>query len=159
MVAVSEPVDVEPLTDLLPVHPPEAVQELALAALQFNIELAPLATVTGLAERSTVTLAGVVTVTETDCLAVPPGPVQFKTYVAAALRAAVGSVPLVALEPLQEPEAVQEVASVELHVNVALLPLTTVLGLTLRLTVGIGATTPTEVLWVAEPPGPAQLIL
>ena len=61
---------------------------------------------------------------------------------ALAVKAPVDCDPLVALEPDQAPEAVQEVALVDDHVSVDPLPLATVLGLALRLTpaVGVGVT-------------------
>ncbi len=76
--AVSAPVDCEPLTALVPDHAPDAVHEVALMADQVSMELAPLATVLGLAAKVIVG-AGAVTVTVTDCVAVPPLPVQVKT--------------------------------------------------------------------------------
>jgi hypothetical protein len=74
---VSEPVDCEPLTPLLPDQPPDAVQAVALAVDQESVELPPLFTLVGLAAR--VTVGGVVDVcTDTDFEAVvlPPCPVQ-----------------------------------------------------------------------------------
>ena len=51
-------------------------------------------------------------------------------------------VPLVALEPVQAPEAEHEVALLDDHVKVEAAPLAIVLGLALRLTaaVGVGVT-------------------
>jgi hypothetical protein len=51
--------------------------------------------------------------------------------------------PLVAWLPDQPPEAVQEVAFVEVHVKVELLPDTTLVGLALSVTVGAGVVTVT----------------
>ena len=67
--------------------------------------------------------------------------------------------PLVAFEPDQAPEAVQEVAFVVDQLNVELLPLTTELGLAARLTVGagVGEVTETVAAWVALPPLPVQV--
>jgi hypothetical protein len=65
--------------------------------------------------------------------------------------------PLTALVPDQPPVAVQEVALVEDQVSVALLPLATVLGLALKLTVGAGAVTDTVADWLALPPVPVQV--
>jgi hypothetical protein len=73
--AVSAPVDCEPLTGMLPDHPPEALHAVALVADQVNVELPPLATVLGLATKVTVG-AGEVTETVADCVALPPVPVQ-----------------------------------------------------------------------------------
>ena len=52
------------------------------------------------------------------------------------MRAPVLSVPLVAFVPLQPPEAVHEVALVELHVRVDVPPLGSVVGAALRAAVG-----------------------
>ncbi len=65
--------------------------------------------------------------------------------------------PLVASVPVQPPEAVQEVALVELHVRVALLPETTLVGLTLKLTVGAGVVTVTLADAEPLPPVPVQV--
>jgi hypothetical protein len=73
--AVSVPVVCDPLTALLPLQPPDAVQEVAWVADQFKVELPPLAIVLGLAMKVIVG-AGVVTDTVVDCVALPPLPVQ-----------------------------------------------------------------------------------
>lgn len=65
--------------------------------------------------------------------------------------------PLVATEPLQAPEAVQEVALVEVQIKVDALPLLTLVGLALKDTVGTGAETVTVADCVAEPPAPVQI--
>ena len=57
---------------------------------------------------------------------------------ALAAKALVDCDPLVALEPVQAPEAVHEVALVDDHVRVDAAPLAIVLGLALRLTVAVG---------------------
>jgi len=62
---------------LEPVQPPEAAQEVAFVDVQLKVEVAPLATVLGLALSVTVG-AGVVTVTVADCAALPPLPVQVR---------------------------------------------------------------------------------
>jgi hypothetical protein len=72
---VSAPVDCEPLKPLLPDQAPLAVQPVAFADDQVSVELAPLAIVLGLALRLTVG-AGGVTDTVTDCVALPPVPLQ-----------------------------------------------------------------------------------
>ena len=73
------------------------------------------------------------------------------------MSAPVDWLPLVALAPLQPPEAVQVVASVELHVNVDDPPLLTLVGLAVRVTVGAGAVTDTLTDLLALPPVPVQL--
>jgi hypothetical protein len=66
--------------------------------------------------------------------------------------------PLIALLPDQPPEAVHAVALLEAHVRVELLPLATVLGLALMLTVTVGfALTEIVADCAALPPGPVQL--
>ena len=65
--------------------------------------------------------------------------------------------PLVASLPLQPPEAVQEVAFLDDQDSVELLPLATVLGLALKLTVGAGEVTVTVADCAALPPAPVQV--
>jgi len=77
VVALSAPVDCEPLVAKVPDQPPEAAQEVAFVDVQLKVEVAPLATVLGLALSVTVG-AGVVTVTVADCAALPPLPVQVR---------------------------------------------------------------------------------
>jgi hypothetical protein len=73
------------------------------------------------------------------------------------VRAPVVCEPLTALVPDQAPEAAHEVALVEDQVNVALLPLATVLGLAAKVTVGAGEVTETVADCAALPPPPVQL--
>jgi hypothetical protein len=62
------------------------------------------------------------------------------------------------LDPDQAPEAVHAVALVDDHESVAPAPLTTVLGLALKLTVAVGwRLTVTVVDWIALPPAPVQV--
>jgi len=76
LLAVSAPVDLEPpVAAMAPAHAPEAVQEVAFVAVHDIMELLPLATVLGLADKVTVG-EGVVTETVADWDAVPPAPVQ-----------------------------------------------------------------------------------
>jgi hypothetical protein len=69
----------------------------------------------------------------------------------------VDCVPVSALAPDQDPEAVQEVALVADQVSVELLPLATVLGLATRLMVGTGCVTDTVADCAALPPVPVQV--
>jgi hypothetical protein len=75
VVAASAAVFCEPLMASEPLQPPEAAQAVALVEDQLNIDVAPLATVLGLALNVTVGAAEV-TVTVADCDALPPAPVQ-----------------------------------------------------------------------------------
>jgi hypothetical protein len=61
----------------VPLHPPDAVHDVALVEDQDSVELPPFATVLGLALKLTVG-AGEVTVTVEDCAALPPVPVQVR---------------------------------------------------------------------------------
>ncbi|HEX3847012.1 MAG TPA: hypothetical protein VHV81_06490 [Steroidobacteraceae bacterium] len=81
-----------------------------MAAVQFNVALPPLVTDVGPTLNASVGDA-VLTVTVTDCLAVPPGPVQVSAYMVVCVRAGVDAVPPCAdFEPLQPPEAEQDAA-------------------------------------------------
>ena len=62
---------------LAPDQAPEAVHEVALVADQVSVELLPLVTVLGAADRMTVG-AEVVTETVADWVALPPLPVQLR---------------------------------------------------------------------------------
>ena len=75
--ALSAPVDCEPLTARVPDQAPDAAQEVALVADQLNVELPPLLIALGPTLRLT---AGVAAFTETvaDCTALPPAPVQVR---------------------------------------------------------------------------------
>ena len=64
--ALIAPVLQLPLIPLLPDHPPEAVQLVALVEDQLSVDAEPLLTVAGLAPRLTVGLAGADTLTVAD---------------------------------------------------------------------------------------------
>jgi hypothetical protein len=74
------------------------------------------------------------------------------------VRAPVDVLPLVALAPLQPPEAVHEVAFVELHMRVAAVPVPIIVGLADSVTDGAGgaAVTVTVTEAVPTPPAPVQ---
>ena len=132
------------------------MQLLALLDDQLSIADPPLLTVVELALRPTV--GGAETLTVTDWLALPPGPLQASVKVVVALSAPVLVLPLVGSLPDQPPEAVQLLALVEDQLNIADPPLLTVVGLALRLTVGLtGAETLTVTDRLALPPGPLQV--
>jgi hypothetical protein len=99
-----------------------------------------------------------VTVTVALWLVVPPVPVQLNVYTVVPLRAPVDVVPLIACEPFHPPDAVQEVALVEVQLKVEALPLLTLVGLAFNDTVGAGgAETVTVADCDAEPPAPVQV--
>jgi len=155
-VALSAPVLALPLVGSFPDQPADAVQLLALLDDQLSIADPPLLTVVGLALRPTV--GGAETLIVTDWLALPPRPLQASVKVVVALSAPVLALPLVGSLPDQPPEAVQLLALVEDQLSIADPPLLTVVGLALRLTVGLtGAETLTVTDWLALPPGPLQV--
>jgi len=135
------PVGWDPLKVLLPDHAPVPAQEVASLDAQANVDPWPLAMVLGLALKATVTVGCALTVTSADCAALPPAPLQVSVKVVVALREPVDCDPLTPLPPDQPPEAVQEAALAADQFSVALPPLVTALGPTLRLTLGAGALT------------------
>ena len=136
-----------------PVQPSVALQLVALVELHVSVAAAPLATVVGFAPRATVG-AGT-TVTEALWVTDPPVPVQVSVNVVSALIGAEVSVPLVALVPLQPPDAVQLVALVELQLIEAVPPFATLTGRAVSVRVGADATaTVTE--RVTLPPVPVH---
>jgi hypothetical protein len=145
-----------PLEPFVPLQPPVAEQDVALVELHVSVEVPPLATEIGFAVRVTVGVPGTVTVAVATPL-VPPAPVQVNKYEFVAVSAAVPCVPLVALVPLQPPEAAQEVAFVELHVSVEVAPLAMEVGFAVNVTVGAGATLTVAVSVLLEPPAPLQV--
>ena len=156
------PVLCVPAVALVPLQPPDAVHDVAFVELHVRLLLPPLLTLVGDADNVTVG-AGVALVTETDALAavVPPVPVQLSVNVALAVNAPVLWLPAVDLVPLQPPDAVHDVAFVELHVRLLLPPLLTVVGDADNATVGAGVAlvTETEALAWVVPPAPVQLSL
>jgi hypothetical protein len=126
---------------LAPLQPPEAVHEVALVELHVSVEAVPLVTELGVAVSVTVGRGATVTVAVATLLA-PSEPVQVSEYDVVAMRAPVLWLPLVASAPLQPPDAVHDVASVELQVSVEASPLLTEVCAALRDAVGcvIGVT-------------------
>jgi hypothetical protein len=153
---VNAPVDCVPLVASLPLHPPEAVHEVALLAVQLKLVLPPLDTLVEPALKLTVG-AEAVTVTVADWVALPPAPVQVSMYLVVVVRDVVFAEPVVVSVPDQPPEAAQEVALLELQLKVDELLLFTVLGLALKATVGAAAVTVTVEDCAALPPVPVQV--
>ena len=124
VVAVSDPVEVLPLVACAPLQPPDAVHEVASIALQFRVAALPVVTLCGFA-LSVTTGAGVVpvvTVTDVVALLMPPAPAHDSVKLAVAVRAPVDLLPFVATVPLQAPEAVHDVAFVEVQLMVEAAP-------------------------------------
>ncbi len=164
--ALNAPVLAVPDTAFVPLQPPEVVQEVALVDDHVNVLALPLVRVVGDADNVTVGAGvGVVPSTTTGALAsaVPPAPVQRSVKVALAVIPPVLSCPEIALDPLQPPDAVHELALVDVHVNVLALPLVIVVGDADNVTVGGGVVpvpaTVTVVLARAVPREFEQLIV
>jgi hypothetical protein len=156
VVALSAPVDCDPLIAWAPLHAPDAVQEVALVEDQVRVDVPPWATLDGLAVSDT--LGGAAdTVTVADCDAEPPAPVQVRVNFVVTVSAGVVCEPAVASEPLQPPEAVQAVALVDDQVNADVAPLFTVVGFAVNVTAGAGVVTDTVADCAALPPLPVQL--
>jgi hypothetical protein len=144
VVAVSAPVVVLPLVALVPLQPPEAVHEVALVLLHVRVDAPPDATLVGFAVNFTVGAGGItVTVAAAAAGVVPLAPEQVSVKLAVAVSAPVVVLPLVALVPLQPPEAVHTVALALLHVSVDALPDATLVGFAVSFTVGSGGITVT----------------
>jgi hypothetical protein len=99
------PVDSVPLAALRPDHAPEAVQEIAVLLDQVRVEDPPTLTELGLAWMVT-SGVGALTVTITDWLAKPFGPLHASSYSVLLLSEPVDHVPRVATCPCQPPLAV-----------------------------------------------------
>jgi hypothetical protein len=155
LVIVSAPLDWLPEIVLVPVHAPEATQDVASVEDQLRVEDAPLVTDTGLAVSDTVG-AGGMTVTVADALPDPPGPVQARVNVPVLVSAPLDWLPEVVLVPVHAPEATQDVASVDDQVRAEELPLATDVGLAVRDTVGTGGVTVTVAEALPVPPAPVQ---
>jgi hypothetical protein len=162
--ALNAPVLWEPEVAFDPLQLPEAVHDVALVELHDSVLLPPLLTDVGEAVNETVG-AGVEVVTVTDAVrcVVPPAPVQLSVYEAFALNAPVPCEPDVDFEPLQLPDAVHDVAFVELQVSVLLPPLLTDVGDAEKESVGAGGVSesalPTATVTFAwrEPPAPVHV--
>jgi hypothetical protein len=162
LAAVSAPVLADPAVARLPDQAPEAVHDVALVDDQVRVELAPLVTLIGLADKVTVGATGAaVTVTVAELLLEPPSPVHNSVNILlAAVSTAEVAVPAVARLPDHAPEAVQPVVSVLDQVSIVVPLGATFVGLAVMDTVGaagVGAVTVTETDPSSDPPSPEQV--
>jgi hypothetical protein len=141
---------------LVPDHAPAAEHALAFLADQVSVAAAPESTELGSTLSVTIG-AGAMTVTVTDCVAEPPGPVQTIPYSVVLERTPVDQVPVVVRAPCQPPEALHAVAFCEVQLKADTPPLATVAGVAANVTVGAEEVTMTCADWVAEPPCPVQV--
>jgi hypothetical protein len=148
----------------MPFQPPEAVHEVAFVDDQESVGLPLAVTVVGLAERVTVGAGGggaAATLTVTVCVAdAPPAPEHTRLKAVLCVSAPVDAEPEVAREPVQPPEAVQEVAFELAHCSMADCPEVNDVGEAVNCVIcaagGVGALTSTCTERWAEPPAPAQ---
>jgi hypothetical protein len=107
--ALSAPVDCDPLTALVPDHAPAALHAVALVADHVSVELPPEVSELGLALILTVGAAAEVpvTVTVSDWVAEPLGPVQVRPNWVVFVSGPIDLVPPVETLPCQPPDAVQ----------------------------------------------------
>src|SRR3989344_7679115 len=101
--AVSVPVDCEPLVAFDPLQPPDAVQLVVLVELHVRVEDWPDETEVGEADIVRVGSCTEVTVTVALCVALHTAPVQVKINVELAVSIPVDCEPLTTLVPLQPP--------------------------------------------------------
>ena len=125
----------DPLKALAPLHPPDAVQEVAFEELHVSVDAEPLATERGVAVSVSAAAPATVTVAVATALA-PLAPLQVSEYVVPTVSGPVDSLPLSARVPLQPPDAVHEVAPVALQVSVEAPPPGTVGGAAVIVAVG-----------------------
>ncbi len=143
------------MTLLAPLHPPDALQLVALVDDQLSVVLPPVATLADEAVSDNVGAGTIITLT--DCEADPPGPAHVIENVLLALTGAETSAPCVALSPPQAPLAVQAAALVDVQLNVVVAPEPSEVGAALRLTVGAGTFTPTVTDFEVAPPVPVHV--
>lgn len=147
-----------PEVPLVPVHPPDAVQEVALVDAHVRVVVFPATTDVGFAVMVTVGMEGVAAVTKTLTVwgaVTPPAPVHIKVYEVVVLmlvKVCVLEVALVPAHPRLPSVAVQVVASVEDHVRVVSSPAVMDVGRAEKVRVGRGSGTTVMVTdWVAVP--------
>jgi hypothetical protein len=142
-----------PLLGKVPLHPSPAVHEVALVEIQVKVEVLPGATTDGF----TLKVAVGIILTVALALEVPPGPEQVSEYELAADTGPVLCVPLRLTAPLHAPDAMQDVALLEVHSRVAAPPAATAAGEAVKVTTGTGRIETVALAGDESPPGPMQL--
>ena len=131
------PVACDPDSALLPLQPPDAVQEVTLFDDQFNVVEPPGATPAGDALKLADGDVDELIVTFARATAPPPAPLQVIVNWVFAVIAGLVSLPLVPLLPVQPPPDAVQVSAFELvHDSVVVPPEETLVGLAVRFTVG-----------------------
>jgi hypothetical protein len=146
-----------PLGPTEPLQAPLALQDVVLLEVHVNVERPPAATTGGDAVNVTAGTGRMVTVATRGAVT-PPGPAQMSEYAVAAVNGPVLWLPLAASVPLQPPEALHEVAWVELHVSTEAFPEATAVGAAASAAVGAGIVATVAVAGGVTPPGPVHTI-
>jgi hypothetical protein len=100
-----------------------------------------------------------VTVTVTDCVALPPGPVAVNTYVVVCCGVTTALPPNANADEPTAGAIATEVAFAVCHVSVTDCPATTLLALEENVTVGAAPFTVIVNDWVTVPPAPVTVIV
>lgn len=124
------PCEEVPLRDFQPLQSPEAQQEVALAVDHDKVDVPPEATEDGVAEKESVGDAGTVTATDRTPVETPTLFQHSKLYDLLVNKGPWTEVPFTGCQPLQSPEAKQEVALEVDHERVVELPGAIVVGFT-----------------------------
>lgn len=151
---LSAPLDALPEVAFVPDHPPEAVQAVVFVEDHVSVALPPLATLVGVAVKTSVGAVRILMVTLFVIL--PPPPVQVSEKALAIVSAPLDSLPDVAFMPDQAPDALQAVALVADQLRVAASPAATLVGAAVRLSVGAGRIL-TVAFFVTLPPAPVHV--
>ena len=146
----------EPLVTLVPDQPPDAAQLVTLALVHDSVVLVLRGTPGGFADRLTDGVPAV-TVTFAVRVTVPPLPAHANVKLELAVSAPVLWVPEVPFAPLQAPDAEQLVAFVVLHVRFDEVPVCTLTGDAVSVSVGGAAVTVTAVVRETDPPAPVHV--
>jgi len=133
-------VDSEPIVGFVPLQAPDALQAVALVAVQLSVAALPFCTVPGFAANVSVGAGtgGTLTLTVTLCVTVPPAPVHESENALLAVNGPVDWDPDNGFCPDHAPDAAHEVALADDQVNVAAPPLATLVGSALSDSVGAG---------------------
>jgi hypothetical protein len=153
VVAATAPVDWVPPAANVPLHPLDAVQDVALSDVHVSVDASPGAMTEGL----TANVAVGIRLTAALALAVPPGPVQDKEYEVGPTIGPLLWLPLAASAPLHPPDAVQDVALLEVQVSVDDAPAATADGDAVRVTLGAARMLTVTATGALTPLGPAHV--
>jgi hypothetical protein len=121
----------------VPLQPPEAAQESALLEDQVSVEVPPVAAAVGSA--ASVTVGGFKLTVAVAGALVPPAPAHVIEKIAFPVNTSLLCEPFAPSIPLHPPEAVQDVALLEVQVSITELPTSTVVCEAVSDAVGMAA--------------------